>query len=91
VRLYDHLFTAEDPDEVAEGESWRDHLNPNSVEVLEGCRVEPQLAACPPGERVQFERHGYFAADPHDSRGDQLVWNRTVSLKDTWARIVERG
>jgi glutaminyl-tRNA synthetase len=91
VRLYDHLFTAEDPDEVAEGESWRDHLNPNSVEVLEGCRVEPHLAACPPGERVQFERHGYFAADPRDSRGDQLVWNRTVSLKDTWARIVERG
>jgi len=91
VRLYDHLFSAEDPDEVPEGGDWRDQLNPDSIETLEGCRIEPALAEVDPGERVQFERHGYYCADTRHSTPDRLVWNRTVSLKDSWAKLVKRG
>jgi len=86
VRLYEHLFTKPDPDEVAEGGDWLDNLNSNSLEVLKDCRVEPGLARAGPGDRFQFERLGYFCVDP-DSAPGALVFNRTVPLKDEWARI----
>jgi glutaminyl-tRNA synthetase len=90
VHLYDHLFTKEDPDEAAEGGDWKTGINPNSLEVLNGCKLEPNLAGMQPGTRCQFERQGYFCVDP-DSTPDKLVFNRTVTLKDTWARIQKAG
>ncbi|REJ70012.1 MAG: glutamine--tRNA ligase/YqeY domain fusion protein [Planctomycetota bacterium] len=87
VRLYDHLFAVPDPNEVAEGQDWTDHLNPQSIEVLSGAMVEPSLASAEPGARFQLERTGYFCVDSVDSRPDRLVLNRTVSLKDTWAKV----
>jgi glutaminyl-tRNA synthetase len=89
VRLYDRLFTAEDPERTEPGRTFLDYLNPASLEVLGGCRAEPGLAGAPPGTRVQFERIGYFCVDP-DSGPDALVFNRTVSLRDTWARLEQR-
>ncbi|MHC4734687.1 MAG: glutamine--tRNA ligase/YqeY domain fusion protein [Planctomycetota bacterium] len=86
VRLYDNLFSKEDPDDVAEGEDFKSNLNPNSLEILSSCRVEPSLSEAKPGSRYQFERLGYFCVDP-DSSEDKLVFNRTVSLRDTWAKI----
>ncbi|MEA3227223.1 MAG: glutamine--tRNA ligase, partial [Planctomycetota bacterium] len=86
VRLYDHLFTKENPDDTPEGEDFKSNLNPNSLEVLSSCRVEPSLAGAEPGSRYQFERLGYFCVDP-DSSADKLVFNRTVTLRDTWAKI----
>ena len=80
----------EDPDDAAEGEDFISNLNPDSLEVIENAKVEPSLEGAAPGTRVQFERQGYFAVDP-DSSADKLVFNRTVSLKDTWARIVARS
>jgi glutaminyl-tRNA synthetase len=85
ARLYDHLFAKPQPDEVAEGQTWLDNLNPNSLEILT-CHVEPSLAGAKPGTRCQFERLGYFCVDP-DTTGDRLVFNRTVTLRDTWAKI----
>ncbi len=92
VRLYDRLFTVEDPDGASAraGEAFTSLLNPASLEVLDACRLEPMLGAVAPGARYQFERLGYFCADP-DSRPGAPVFNRTVSLKDTWARIAARG
>jgi glutaminyl-tRNA synthetase len=87
VRLYDRLFSVEDP---AEFENFLDALNPASLEVLTSCQVEPSLATVQPGYRCQFERLGYFCADP-DSRPDRLVFNKTVGLRDTWARIQEKS
>jgi glutaminyl-tRNA synthetase len=87
VRLYDTLFTVEAPDNVPAGEDFVDYLNPNSLETLQGCKVEPSLADVAPGARVQFERLGYFCADSEDSRPGAPVFNRAVTLKDTWARI----
>ena len=69
-----------------EGKDWRTFLNPHSLERLEGCKLEPSLASLPEGTRVQFERLGYFCVDP-DSTPGGLVFNRTVTLKDSWARI----
>ena len=89
VRLYDHLFTKEDPEDVAEGEDFTANLNPNSLVTLTGCMVEPSLAATEPGSRYQFERKGYFCVD-QDSSPDALVFNRTVTLKDTWAKIQKK-
>ena len=89
VRLYDHLFTKEDPSDVPAGGDWKDNLNPNSLEVLTGCKVEPSLTGAASGTRHQFERNGYFCVDP-DSTMDKLVFNRTVALKDTWAKIAKR-
>jgi glutaminyl-tRNA synthetase len=89
VRLYDRLFTKPDPDDAPEGQDWRANLNPASLEALAGCKVEPGLASVQPGERCQFERLGYFCADP-DSQPGRPVFNRTVTLRDAWARI-ERG
>ena len=86
VRLYDHLFTREDPDKTAKGADFRSNLKPNSLEVLSSCRVEPSLAGAEPGTRYQFERLGYFCVDP-DSSPEELVFNRTVTLRDTWARM----
>ena len=88
VRLYEHLFTSENPDDgEEEGADYKSRLNPNSLQVLDDCRVEPSLAAAEPGSRFQFLRQGYFCADPFDSRDGQLVFNRIVSLRDTWAKI----
>jgi len=89
VRLYDRLFTVENPLDVEEGEDFMASLNPNSLETLTSCRVEPSLADAPPGSRYQFERQGYFCVDP-DSTDGKLVFNRTVSLRDTWAKIEEK-
>ncbi|MCH8204377.1 MAG: glutamine--tRNA ligase/YqeY domain fusion protein [Candidatus Hydrogenedentes bacterium] len=96
VRLYDHLFSAENPSKTDQGKDYHANLNPDSLEVLPTCFVEPSLASATPGDRVQFERLGYFCVDP-DSRQagctgtpDKLVFNRTVTLKDTWAKIAKR-
>ena len=89
VRVYETLFAKENPNEVEEGSDFLDNMNPNSLEVLTGCKLEPALASTVPGERVQFERLGYFCADP-DSRPGNLVFNRTVALKDSWAKIEKR-
>jgi len=86
VRLYDHLFTKEDPNDVKEEQDSTVNLNPNSLEVLKSCKVEPSLKNAKPLQRFQFERLGYFCADP-DSAGDKLIFNRTVMLKDEWAKI----
>ena len=90
VRLYDHLFAQENPDDLAAGEDYREHLNPGSREVLAGCRLEPGLADAAPGARFQFERVGYFCVDP-DAASGAPVFNRTVGLRDTWARIQKRS
>ena len=87
VRLYDTLFTPEEPENVPEGEDFVEGLNPDSLEVVAGCKLEPSLAVAKPGARYQFERLGYFCADPEDSRPGAPVFNRTVTLKDTWAKI----
>ena len=86
VRLYDVLFTQEDPMDVPEGQDWKALLNPGSLEVLTEARLEPSLAGARPGERFQFERTGYFAVDA-DTADGRLVFNRTVGLKDSWAKI----
>jgi glutaminyl-tRNA synthetase len=90
VRLYDRLFSVEDPERAAAGRTFLDFLNPASLEVLQGCQAEPGLAAAEAPARFQFERLGYFCVDP-DSRPGALVFNRTVSLRDTWARIEQKG
>lgn len=87
VRLYDRLFTKEEPEDVAEGQDYKVNLNPESLEVLRDCPVEPSLADAAPGSRFQFERLGYFCVDTKDSRPGAIVFNRTVSLRDTWAKI----
>ncbi len=87
VRLYDHLFSKADPNEIDEGQDWKANLNPGSIEILTGCKVEPSLAGAEPGSRYQFERQGYFCVDTRDSRDERPVFNRTVSLRDTWAKI----
>jgi glutaminyl-tRNA synthetase len=90
VRLYDHLFTKPDPDEVEPGKTWLDNINPKSLEVLTGCKIEPSLAGAKLATRYQFERQGYFYVDP-DSKPERLVFNRTVTLKDTWAKIRKKN
>ncbi len=90
VRLYEHLFTKPDPDDVAENQTWLDNVNPRSEEVLQGCRLEPALADRPAGFTCQLERLGYFCVDP-DSRPGRPVLNRTVSLKDAWAKIEKKA
>jgi glutaminyl-tRNA synthetase len=89
VRLYDHLFTKENPDDVPEGQDFKSNLNPNSLEVLTNCRLEPSLAGAAPLNRYQFERLGYFCVDP-DSSYDKLIFNRTVTLRDPWAKIQKK-
>jgi len=89
TRLYDRLFIKENPDEVEAGADFKSNLNPNSLEVLKGCFVEPGLAGAAPGSIYQFERQGYFCVDPVVSTAGKLVFNRTVSLRDSWAKIQE--
>jgi glutaminyl-tRNA synthetase len=91
VRLFDHLFTKENPDDAPEGQDFRANLNPRSQETLTGCMLEPSLATVRPGDRVQFLRQGYFCVDPDST--EHLVFNRTVGLVDSWAKIQakERG
>ncbi|MCC6862694.1 MAG: glutamine--tRNA ligase/YqeY domain fusion protein [Bryobacterales bacterium] len=89
VRLYDHLFTCENPAAESEGQDFMSLINPNSLEVLAGCRLEPGLAGAAPGSRYQFERLGYFCVDPDTGPG-RLVLNRTLTLRDTLAKI-EKG
>jgi glutaminyl-tRNA synthetase len=86
VRLYDHLFITANPSDEKDA-PFTSHLNPNSLETLTSCRVEPSLAHAAPGSRYQFERLGYFCVDTVDSSEDALVFNRTVTLRDTWAKI----
>ena len=86
VRLYEHLFSKEDPNDVEVGQDFTANLNPDSLKVLTGCKVEPGLAGASAGSRYQFLRQGYFCVDP-DTTDDKLVFNRTVSLRDTWAKI----
>ena len=88
VRLYNHLFLAENPS-AAKGE-FTDHLNPDSLEILPGCRLEPSLARAEPGERFQFERLGYFCVDK-PSTPDLPIFNRIVTLRDTWAKIQKKA
>ncbi|MGR3302577.1 MAG: glutamine--tRNA ligase/YqeY domain fusion protein [Candidatus Scalindua sp.] len=90
VRLYDHLFSKERPEVAAEGEDFRSNLNPQSLQVLSDCMVEPSLKDARHLTRFQFERLGYFCVDA-DTTGDRLVINRTVTLRDTWAKIKKKG
>ena len=87
VRLYDSLFTKDNPYEVSPGSDFISNLNTDSLKVLEDCKLEPSLADAQGGQRVQFERLGYFCVDSEDSSPDRLVFNRTVTLRDTWAKI----
>ena len=89
VRLYDRLFRVADP--LGGDADFTEFLNPNAREILNSCRLEPSLASAEPGSRFQFERLGYFTADPVDSSDTALVFNRTVTLRDSWAKIAEKG
>jgi glutaminyl-tRNA synthetase len=90
VRLYEHLFKAEDPEDVPPGQDWKANLNPNSLEVVAGAKVEPSLRDAKAGEKYQFERIGYFSVDP-DSQPGKPVFNRAVSLKDSWAKEAQKA
>jgi glutaminyl-tRNA synthetase len=90
VRLYENLFTKEDPNQTGEGQDFTANLNPNSLEVVADAKLEPALAVAAAGNRYQFERLGYFSVDS-DSSAARLVFNRTVGLKDAWAKIEKRG
>jgi glutaminyl-tRNA synthetase len=89
VRIYDTLFTSENPEDIPDGDDFASGLNPGSLEVLRGCKLEPSLGSVVAGTPVQFERVGYFVADP-DSVAGAPVFNRTVTLKDAWARIEKK-
>ena len=90
VRMYDQLFTEANPSDLPEGKTFLDILNPDSLQVLDGCKLEPSIASATPGQRFQFERLGYFCVDP-DSMPGKPVFNRTVTLKDTWARVQQKS
>jgi len=90
VRLYETLFSDPYPEQTAEGQDFIDNLNPNSLEVLTNCQLEPSLALATVDDRFQFMRQGYFCLDPVDSRPDRLVFNRTVGLRDTWAKVSQQ-
>jgi glutaminyl-tRNA synthetase len=88
VRLYDRLFVKENPDDAEDGQDFRSNVNPDSLEILTESKLEPSLAKTAPGTIFQFERQGYFCVDSHDSYPDRMVFNRTVALRDSWAKIV---
>ncbi len=90
VRLYDRLFSVENPEEEKQSTDFKSYLNPNSLEIVKSCRMEPSLSDAKPGSVYQFERLGYFCVDP-DSMPGAPVFNRTVTLRDAWARIVQKG
>jgi glutaminyl-tRNA synthetase len=89
VRIYENLFVKEDPNQVEGDNTFLSNLNPDSLEILTDAKLEPSLASATAGDRYQFERLGYFCVDP-DTTGKRLVFNRTVALRDTWARIENR-
>jgi glutaminyl-tRNA synthetase len=89
IRLYDKLFTVPDPQVEEEGKTSKDFLNPLSLEVVMGCKVEPMLAGARPLSHFQFLRQGYFAVDP-DSLPERPVFNRSVTLRDSWAKIEKK-
>lgn len=91
VRLYDHLFIKRNPDDVKEGTDYKSNLNPDSLKIMKSCCVEPGLKGAGPGDRYQFERQGYFCVDSRASSKDKLVFNRTTTLRDTWAKIENAG
>ena len=90
MRIYDALFTKRDPNDLAEGKDFTENLNPVSLEVLSACPVEPSLKNATPGSRYQFERLGYFSVDSVDTRSSEPVFNRIVTLRDTWAKIEKK-
>ena len=90
VRVYDHLFSEANPNDLPDGTNFLDILNPDSLQVLQGCKLEPSIATATAGDRFQFERIGYFCVDL-DSAADKPVFNRTVTLKDTWAKVQQRA
>jgi glutaminyl-tRNA synthetase len=90
IRIYDKLFTKSDPGEFDEGESFLDNINPDSLETVLDAKLEPSLTSAQVGDRYQFERVGYFCVDP-DSKSSHLVFNRTLPLKDTWAKIAKKA
>ena len=90
VRLYDRLFSVEDP-EGEEGKDFTEFLNPNSLEILNNCKLEPSLKSALPGEKFQFERIGYFCVDTKYSKESSPVFNRIVTLRDSWAKIEQAG
>ncbi|MFH1777524.1 MAG: glutamine--tRNA ligase/YqeY domain fusion protein [Candidatus Omnitrophota bacterium] len=90
VRLYDHLFLTRNPNETKEGTDYKSNLNPKSLETLSSCKIEPSIKEAIPGSYYQFERQGYFCLDTKDTTKDKIVFNRSVSLRDTWARIEKR-
>ena len=89
IRLYDYLFTKRNPNDIEDGDSWKSNLNPNSLERLEACYLEPSLKNAKKAARYQFERQGYFCLDSADSSSKKLVFNRIVSLRDSWAKIAK--
>ena len=89
ARLYDNLFVKEDPNEVEEGHDFTENLNPGSLQVLNDCKIEPSVREAEAGTKYQFERLGYYCLD-RDS-GEKLVFNRTIGLRDTWAKIEKRA
>ncbi len=89
VRIYENLFSKEDPSDVEEGQDVLDNLNPNSLEVIADAKLEPSLANAAVGARYQFERLGYFCVDA-DSKPGKPVFNRTIALKDTWAKVEKK-
>ena len=89
VRIYENLFTKANLAQVEEGKDVLDYLNPNALEVIPHAKLEPSLAKATPGSRYQFERLGYFCSDP-DSKPGALVFNRTVALKDSWAKVEKK-
>ena len=91
VRLYDHLFTIEDPFDIPEGKDWKEYINRDSLKRLTHCKVEPSLRSARPGDKFQFLRQGYFCADLKDHSPEHPVFNRTVTLKDSWSKILQKG
>ncbi len=89
VRLYDHLFTLEDPSDLSEGADFKDNINPDSIKVLTGCKLEPSVSEVRPGDTFQFERNGYFCVDS-DSTTEHIIFNRTLTLKDAWAKLQKK-
>ena len=90
LRLYDRLFAVAEPDALPEGQDFIEALNPASLVTLTGAKIEPSVAEDPPGTRYQLERTGYFISDPVDSRRGALVFNRTVALRDSWAKVKDK-
>jgi glutaminyl-tRNA synthetase len=90
VRLYENLFSVPEPENEKDGADYKSFLNPNSLKVLKNCLIEHSLKGAVPGDRFQFERLGYFCVD-NDSTPDKLIFNRSVTLRDTWAKIEKSG